>query len=111
MKQHLNIRGSQTTVPEIEVNVDTVYIRTNIMRVDTEDFTGWQYDEVQYGKNEYISMLAKEEQINALKQENEGLLSQLAEAKVTMDQMSAENQNFMDYYFSITPHIVLKGGE
>jgi hypothetical protein len=45
------------TVPGVEVNVDTVYIRTNITRIETEDFTGWEYDEIQYGKNEYIEQL------------------------------------------------------
>ena len=60
----MRVRGSMETVPEIEVNVDTVYIRNNVVRVEEEDFTGWEYDEVQCGVREYI------ENINALGQVN-----------------------------------------
>lgn len=63
----MRVRGSMETVSEIEVNVDTVYVRTNIARVEKEDFTGWEYDEVQYGVREYI------ENINALGQVNTDL--------------------------------------
>lgn len=44
-------------VPNIEVNVDTVYVRSNIVAVNESDFTGWEYDEIQYGKNEYIELM------------------------------------------------------
>lgn len=64
MKKFLNVKGYQEIVPLIEVNVDTVYVRSNIVRVQTEEFTGWQYDETQYDKNEYI------ENIHSLKIEN-----------------------------------------
>lgn len=57
LKQYLNIRGTQTTVPNLEVNVDTVYLRNNIARIDSEDFTGWQYDEIQYSLREYQEIL------------------------------------------------------
>ena len=45
------------TVPNIEVNKDTVYIRSNIKQITDEDFTGWEYDEVQYDSREYIESL------------------------------------------------------
>ena len=54
------VRGTMKEVPEIEVNVDTVYIRTNIKRIEEEDFTGWEYDEVQYEKDEYIKLMAEQ---------------------------------------------------
>ena len=57
MKVFNNVRGSQTTVPQVEVNVDTVYIRSNIRRIETEDFTGWEYDEVQYNLRDYIGKI------------------------------------------------------
>ena len=66
MKIHNNVRGTQNQILSVEVNVDTVYIRNNIERVETEDFTGWQYDEVQYEKNEYISKLTNEEDSSML---------------------------------------------
>ena len=60
----MKVRGSMKEVPEIEVNVDTVYLRTNITRIETEDFTGWEYDETQYTKDEYISYIRKIEKEN-----------------------------------------------
>ena len=66
MKIFQNVRGSQETVPQVEVNVDTVYIRSNIKRIETEDFIGWEYDEVQYELREYISKLANEEDSSML---------------------------------------------
>lgn len=60
----MRVRGSMETVPSIEVNVDTVYIRTNVIKVDNEEFTGWEYDEVQYNVREYV------ENINVLGQVN-----------------------------------------
>ena len=58
MKIFQNVRGSQENVPQIEVNIDTVYIRSNIKRIETEDFIGWEYDEVQYDKDEYIEKIS-----------------------------------------------------
>lgn len=42
------VRGTQEQVRPIEVNVDTVYVRSNIIRIETDDFIGWEYDEKQY---------------------------------------------------------------
>lgn len=50
-------RGTMEAVPENEVNVDTVYIRTNITKVEEDDFSGWEYDEVEYSLREYIEKL------------------------------------------------------
>lgn len=33
-----------------------MYIRTNIERIETEEFIGWQYDEIQYTKNDYLEL-------------------------------------------------------
>lgn len=63
------VRGTMKEVPEIEVNVDTVYVRKNIVRIEEEDFAGWEYDEVQYRKDEFIKLISKENK--QLKQENE----------------------------------------
>ena len=63
MKAYTKIRGSMEVVPNIEVNIDTVYVRSNIVAVNESDFTGWEYDEIQYGKDEFIEQL--EERQNA----------------------------------------------
>ena len=57
MKIYNKVRGTMLTVPNIEVNKDTVYIRSNIKQITDEDFTGWEYDEVQYDSREYIESL------------------------------------------------------
>ncbi len=51
-----NVRGTQKSVPALEVNIDTVYLRENITAIDEEDFKGWQYDEKQYSIQEYIKL-------------------------------------------------------
>ena len=66
MKIFQNVKGSQENVPQIEVNIDTVYIRSNIKRIETEDFSGWEYNEIQYELREYISKLANEEDSSML---------------------------------------------
>lgn len=53
-------------VPSIEVNVDTVYVRNNIKRIEEEDFIGWEYDEIQYEIREYIESLTSEEDAGML---------------------------------------------
>ena len=57
MKLFNKVRGTMEVVPNAEVNRDTVYIRSNIIAIDTEDFKGWQYDEIQYKKDEYTEFL------------------------------------------------------
>lgn len=57
MKYFKGVRGTQEQVPVIEVNKDTVYVRTNIERIEEDEFKGWQYDEVQYSLQEYIENL------------------------------------------------------
>ena len=64
MKEYKDVQGSQVTVPELEVNVDTVYERTNIERKSRQDditntlYEYWQYDEKQYTYQEWIQALS-----------------------------------------------------
>lgn len=60
MKVMNKVRGTQTSVLSTEVNVDTVYVRSNITRIETEEFVGWEYDEEQWDKNEYIAQITEE---------------------------------------------------
>ncbi|PIC73354.1 hypothetical protein [Sporosarcina sp. P17b] len=66
MKDYFKVRGTQETVQEIEVNVDTVYIRRNIKWIETEEesFVGWEYDEDQYAMSEFGEYLAKAKRLN-----------------------------------------------
>lgn len=53
----MKVRGTQKQVNPVDVNVDTVYIRTDIEHIETEDFTGWEYEETRINKNEFISQM------------------------------------------------------
>ena len=57
MKYFQGVRGTQEQVPVIEVSKDTVYVRSDIKRVEENDFSGWEYNETQYGLQEYIENL------------------------------------------------------
>ena len=77
----MKIQGTQQTVSSIEFNVDTVYIRTNIQRIETDEFTGWEYDEEQYSLKEYLSEMANKsliltEENDLLKAQNDALSGQ-----------------------------------
>lgn len=64
MKNMGIIQGSKIQAQELIVGVDTVYVHTNIELV-THDEDGnlldgiYQYEEIQYGKDEYIELMAK----------------------------------------------------
>ena len=86
----MRVRGTMKEVPEIEVNVDTVYIRKNIVRIEEEDFIGWEYDEVQYKKDEFIELISKENK--DLKQENELNKQAIGELTILMSTMIGGGQ-------------------
>lgn len=58
-----NVQGTQITVPEIEINVDTVYLRTNIHKIQNEegDYL-WEYDEQQLTIPEYLKIIVPQNQ-------------------------------------------------
>ena len=63
MKIFKKVRSTAEYIPSIDVNIDTVYVRNNIERIEEVEFSGWEYDEIQYKKDTYI------EQINDLGQQ------------------------------------------
>lgn len=63
MKDMGLIQGSQAQAKELIVGVDTVYVHTNISKVETDSEGNpvddlFQYNEVQYSKDEYIALLS-----------------------------------------------------
>ena len=66
MKVFQNVRSTAEYIPSVEVNIDTVYIRSEIKRIEEIDFSGWEYNEIQYKLREYISKLANEEDSSML---------------------------------------------
>jgi hypothetical protein len=90
MKVFNKIRGTMETVPSVEVNIDTVYIRSNITKVDTENFKGWEYDEVQYEVKEYISSLAGTQDTQAMAMLIGDLMSEIDTLKSRLDKLEVK---------------------
>jgi hypothetical protein len=62
------------------VGKDTVYVHSDIQKVDTDNEGNpvenlWQYNEIQYDKDEYIELLSKE---------NEKISSQMTDTQLAL---------------------------
>lgn len=97
------VQGTQISIPEVEVNVDTVYKRSNIERKSQLDehtqqqMEYWQYDEIQYTFREWLQVLSDENKqmqesqrlqdvdINATQEMVDFLLMQSAEMPMTLN--------------------------
>lgn len=97
------VQGTQISIPEVEVNVDTVYKRTNIERKSQlnehtqQQMEYWQYDEIQYTFREWLQVLSDENKqmqesqrlqdvdINATQEMVDFLLMQSAEMPMTLN--------------------------
>jgi hypothetical protein len=80
----MRVRGSQETIPFIEVGKTNVYIRTNVEHVEEEEFSGWEYDEQIISMQEYINTLTDRDStdvismiISALMQEIDNLKTRI----------------------------------
>ena len=51
------VKGSQESVPQVEIGKTDVYIRTNVERIEEEEFSGWEYDEEIISLPTYIDRL------------------------------------------------------
>lgn len=80
MKNMGVVQGSTEQAQELIVGIDTVYVHTNIVPVN-EDSEGnpieglYQYNEVQYEKDEYIKLIAEQNK------ENQAILNTLLGGK------------------------------
>lgn len=55
------VQGSETQAKPLVVGLDTVYVHTDIRQITTEDGSVlYEYHEVQYTKDEYITMMAEQ---------------------------------------------------
>ena len=62
----MRVRGTQKLVKPVEVNVDTVYIRTNIRRIEEDNFEGWEYNEDTYNIEDYIEQLTNASDVDSI---------------------------------------------
>lgn len=56
------VQGSEAQAQDIIINKDTVYVHSDIKKVekkDEKDPDVWEYHEVQYDKDEYIELIAE----------------------------------------------------
>ena len=59
----LKVRGTQTTVDLVEVGKTTDAVRSNIDRIESEGFSGWEYDELQIPIAEFIASLQQQNEL------------------------------------------------
>lgn len=62
----MRVRGTQNSVPYIEIGPTEIYIRTNVEHIETDEFTGWEYNEQIVPMTEYIAMLADTDSVNVM---------------------------------------------
>lgn len=63
---------SKTRPKDMEITTNKVFIATNIVEYSDEEISGFEYDYTIYDKDEYIMLLAKnQEDIAALREELE----------------------------------------
>lgn len=56
MKDYGRIRGSKAQAIPLIVGKDTVYVHSDIVEIDENES---EYNEVQYGKDEYIKLISE----------------------------------------------------
>jgi len=77
----MRIRGTQNSIPFIEVGKTNVYFRTNVVRIEEEEFSGWEYDEQVIPIQEYINTLADCDSIDTIAMILSTLMQEIDELK------------------------------
>lgn len=91
MIEYKNVQGSMEEVPYTEFGLTTIYVRTNVVKL--EGSNNWQYDEVQYTYEEWSKL--QSEEIELLKVENQELKeSQLRQDNEIIESMLASTELF-----------------
>ena len=87
----MKVRGTQKVVKPVEVNVDTVYVRTDITRIDEEDFEGWEYEEETYSTKEYIEKLTNSDDTQSIAFLISMLMSEMDFLRMRVDMLEGVN--------------------
>lgn len=67
MKDMGIVQGSEVQAKELIIGVDTVYVHTDIVKMESNIDSIYQYHEIQYTKDEYIALLANQnKELNGL---------------------------------------------
>lgn len=91
MRELKNVQGTMQEVKEVEFNVDTVYVRTNVVRIENENFKGWQYDEIQYTYQEWADVQQKK--MSNLEKDNANMLMENTEKDIKIGNIEKEMSN------------------
>lgn len=99
------VTGSEQQAVPLVVGYDTVYVHTDIQKVEVDNGDGttrteWQYHEVQYGKDEYLKKISEEKE----ELENQTTDLQLALADVFeagLTQAESANQQITELQLAI----------
>ena len=81
----MKIRGTQESIPFIEIGKTNVYIRTNVERIEEEEFSGWEYDEEIISIPEYISTLSDKNSVDITALIITGLMQEIDELKTKVE--------------------------
>lgn len=81
----MRIRGTQESIPFIEIGKTNVYIRTNVERIEEEEFSGWEYDEEIISIPEYISTLSDKNSVDITALLITGLMQEIDELKTKVE--------------------------
>lgn len=77
----MRIRGTQNSIPFIEIGKTNVYFRTNVVRIEEEEFSGWEYDEQVIPIQEYINTLADRDSTDTIAMILSTLMQEIDELK------------------------------
>lgn len=71
MKELKDVQGSKEAAKELIIGKDTVYIHSNIRKLETNEDDGFKkdadlyaYDEIQMSKDEYLEKIQKELEVS-----------------------------------------------
>ena len=81
----MKIRGTQESMPFIEIGKTNVYIRTNVEYIEEEEFSGWEYDEEIISIPEYISTLSDKNSVDVIALIITGLMQEIDELKTKVE--------------------------
>jgi len=81
----MKVRGTQESIPFIEIGKTNVYIRTNVEYIEEEEFSGWEYDEEIISIPEYISTLSDKNSVDITALLITGLMQEIDELKTKVE--------------------------
>ena len=81
----MKVKGTQESIPFIEIGKTNVYIRTNVERIEEEEFSGWEYDEEIISIPEYINTLSDKNSIDIIALLITGLMQEIDELKTKVE--------------------------